>query len=117
MIIILLTQKPRNPKSLTGINIDACRIGEPAPWVLDSLSLPDYDKGKWARPNTYAKGLGGNNWDCSKGRFPANILLAQSVADILDKLMGKRTPGHPPKHMKIEYVKEANISDFFKCLP
>lgn len=100
---ILLARKPLSEKTVAanvlkwgtgGINIDGCRIGFQS----------DADKGKVLNPVTGEKGYqhtsgamtgGIARMDVgnSKGRFPANLILDETAAAMLDEQSGDRKSG------------------------
>lgn len=78
------------------LNIDACRIDSGEPW---ERSIPDNPAPKFG--NTHAQdrwtkeemALGANERGCDLGRWPANVVLDEEAASVLDEMTGVMAAG------------------------
>lgn len=97
---ILLARKPISEKTVAanvlkwgtgGLNIDACRIGLSAGEDIQKLSARSV--GSPGFQNEYVGGNGGGGlppgWNCTRGRFPANLILDETAAAMLDEQTGE----------------------------
>lgn len=87
---ICLARKPLSEKSIAenvlkwrtgGLNIDGCRIG--------SESVPS----KGHKVNTWNKNYENLKWEYNEGRFPANLILDETAAEMLDEQSGTLKSG------------------------
>jgi site-specific DNA-methyltransferase (adenine-specific) len=88
---ICVARKPLSEKTIAdnvikwgtgGINIDGCRIETTDNLTRDCLGLASADNEGWYRPchDTATKQVFGS----TEGRFPANLILDESAAELLD---------------------------------
>lgn len=87
---VVLARKPLSEKTIVdnvlkwgtgGLNIDECRIG-----TSDKLNREVYQTQSWK--NTSKKGVGSVDDKHLKGRFPANVILDEEAAKVLDEQSG-----------------------------
>ena len=118
---------------VSGLNIDGGRIeykNEKDMEIAKNKSVVT-EKRKPVVGNTYLKGnMRTNNFDENKGRFPANIILSESSAKLLDEQSGERISGggkngvrggifgdgkDNPDRAKSLYNDKGGASRFFYC--
>lgn len=96
--LIVLARKPLSEKTVaanilkwgTGaLSIDGCRIGTGTGGVKP-VYVPN------GKNNVYGKGMGGGDWENTRGRWPANVIFDEEAAALLDQ-------------------QEAGASRFFYC--
>lgn len=87
---IVLARKPLSESTLAknvlkwgvgGLNIDECKIK-----TEDNLGRKIYQTQSWK--NTSTKGVGSINDDWKQGRWPANVMLDEAAAEMLDGQSG-----------------------------
>lgn len=85
-------------KGPIGLNIDACRIGYASEADMDQARVPQPQFGvKATDAGSYnfkaGEGRNGEQFDPSKGRWPANVVLDEAMAEVLDEQTGTLTSG------------------------
>lgn len=106
---------------VTHLNIDACRIG-----TGTGEPRPEYKPNR--RNSVYGAGMGGGAWVNTAGRWPANVVLDEEAAVVLDAQSGvsisragspraSRSPGEGwgLTHTGAEYDDFGGASRFFYC--
>ena len=99
---ICVARKPLSEKTIAdnvikwgtgGINIDGCRVGN------DTISTIHNPKitGKMGQAHGEQKGYIEGENTTHQGRFPANIILDETAAELLDEQSGIVNQGHWPK--------------------
>lgn len=106
---------------VAGLNIDGCRVG-----FGDGVTKPEY------RPNlknsVYGNATGGGAWKNTDGRWPANTILDEEAAKVLDEQSGttiskkankrkgtKKGNFFSTNEVNCEYNDQGGTSRFFYC--
>jgi site-specific DNA-methyltransferase (adenine-specific) len=94
---ITVARKPLSEKNVAenvlkwgtgGMNIDGCRVGE------GKGEKKEYIPNN--KNNVYGKNMGGGEWDNTRGRFPANLILECTCDEVIE---GKHTNIECPCYM------------------